>query len=580
VGNRSVSRHVLTRPPVSATRLRVAALGLGIALLALAVFWPVRHFEFVNYDDLEFIVENPHVASGITTSNVAWAFAHPYTATGGPVTWISHMLDVESFGLDAGAHHVTNLVLHLCNVLLLLAVLTRMTGAIGRSACVAALFAVHPLHVESVAWVSERKDVLSTLFWLLTMWAYVSYARRPTWRHYAAVLIFFTLGLLSKPMVATLPFVLLLLDLWPLDRWRPGTGFWHQARTLTLEKLPLFVLATGSLVLTFAAQREIDAVAGFQNLPLAVRLSNAALSYVGYIGKMIWPRGLVAFYPYHESLSSTVVAGCSAGLAAMTVAAVVAWRRAPYVTVGWLWYVGTLAPVIGIVQVGGHAMADRFTYVPLVGMFILIAWGGAALLARAGLPRASLMASAALVVAGCAVVARGQALHWRSGVALWQHATLVSPDNARAHANLGVALARNGQRGAAIVEYEEALRLDPRSAETHNNLALVFVDEHQPESALAQYVEAVRLKPDYANARTNLANLLDDQGRTAEALDHYREAIRVEPSHVLARMNFAIALAKGGQVGEAIAQLEAVLLLEPGNRDAQRMLEALRRPTS
>jgi protein O-mannosyl-transferase len=559
----------------------LAAAGLGIALLALAVFWPVRQFEFVNYDDLEFVVENPHVASGLSTSNVVWAFAHPYTATGGPLTWISHMLDVESFGMDAGAHHVTSLVLHLCNSLLLLAVLARMTGSTGRSACVAALFAVHPLHVESVAWVSERKDVLSTLFWLLTMWAYVSYARKPGWRRYALVLTFFTLGLLSKPMVATLPFVLLLLDLWPPNRLPAGKDFWHQAGRLTLEKLPLFVLAAASIALTLVAQREIDAVAAFENLPLSIRLSNAASSYVAYIGKMIWPQGLAAFYPYHEPpLSIAAVAACAAGLVAMTVAAVVAVRRAPYVTVGWLWYVGTLVPVIGIVQVGGHAMADRFTYIPLVGLFILIAWGGAALLTRAGLPRAGVVAPAALAVAACAVVARGQVLHWSNAVALWQQATLVSRDNARAHANLGVALARDGRRDAAIVEYQEALRLDPRSAETHNNLALALADERQAENALAHYLEAVRLKPDYPNAHTNLGNLLDDRGRTAEAIGHYREAIRLAPDHALARMNLAVALAKQGQLAEAIAQLEAVLRLEPGNQDAKKMLGAIRGPTS
>jgi protein O-mannosyl-transferase len=369
--------------------------------------------------------------------------------------------------------------------------------------------------------------------------------------------------------------------LWPLDRLRADKGFWPQAFALTLEKLPLFVLAAASIALTLAAQREINAVAPFEHLPLAIRLSNAASSYVAYIGKMIWPHGLAAFYPYREPpLPIAAVAACTAGLAAMTVGAVVAVRRAPYVTVGWLWYVGTLVPVIGIVQVGGHAMADRFTYVPLVGLFILIAWGGAALLTRAGLPRAGVMASAALVVVACALVARGQVLHWRNGVALWQHATLVSWDNARAHANLGVALARDGRRDVAIAEYEEALRLDPRSAETHNNLALAFAGEHQPENALAHYLEAVRLKPDYPNAHTNLANLLDDGGRTVEAIGHYREAIRLEPDHTLARMNLAIALAKRGELAEAIAQLEAVLLLEPGNQDAKKMLDAIRGPTS
>ena len=559
------------------TRIAVA---LAIALLSLTVFWPVTTFEFVNYDDLEFVAENPHVATGLNAENVEWAFANPYTATGGPLTWISHMLDVEMFGMDAGKHHATSLVLHLCNTVLLLALLWRMTGAFGPSAVAAILFAIHPLHVESVAWVSERKDVLSTLFWLLTIRAYVSYVKRPAWRRYAAMVACFTLGLLSKPMVATLPFALLLLDVWPLARWRLDDGFWDSARSLALEKLPLFALGAVSMGLTLSAQQHIGAVAAFETLPLHIRLSNAAVSYLAYLGNAIWPAGLVPFYPYRESVAAGIVAASVAGLVALTAAAIVVVRRAPYVTVGWLWYVGTLVPVIGIVQIGGHAMADRFTYIPLIGIFILVAWAGAAIAARVRLPAAAVACTAALSVVAFGIGARAQVLHWKNGVTLWQHTTQVSPGNARAHANLGVALAREGQRGAAIAEYQEALRLDPRSAETHNNLALLLVDEQQPEKALEHYAEAVRLKPDYPNAHTNLANLLDDRGRTAEAIAHYREAIRLDASHVLARMNLAIALAKNGQFGEAIAQLEAVLQLEPGNQDAQRMLDALRRPTS
>jgi hypothetical protein len=288
VGNRQVSRPVLTRPPARDSRTLIAA-GLAITLIALAVFWPVSSFKFVNYDDFEFVAENPHVSTGLGRTNIVWAFANAYAGTGGPLTWISHMLDVEMFGMDAGWHHVTSLVIHLCNSLLMLAVLSRMTGTVWRSAVVAVLFAIHPLHVESVAWVAERKDVLSTLFWLLTMWAYVSYVKRPEWRRYGAVVGWFALGLLSKPMVATLPFVLLLLDVWPLDRWKPGAGFWQEARPMAFEKLPLFALAAASMVFTMAAQQQIGAVAALEELPLPIRLSNAAVSYVAYIGKTFWP---------------------------------------------------------------------------------------------------------------------------------------------------------------------------------------------------------------------------------------------------------------------------------------------------
>lgn len=575
MGNRSIPRHVLRHRPRDTRALTAAC--LGVVLVTLIVFWPVSLFDFVNYDDLEFIVENPHVSTGLRTDNVTWAFANAYTATGGPLTWLSHMADVEAFGMDAGRQHVVSLVFHLCNALVLLMVLWRMTGAVWRSACVSVLFAVHPLHVESVAWVAERKDVLSTLFWLLTMSAYVAYARRPGPRRYAAVLVLFLLGLLSKPMVATLPFVLLLIDVWPLERLSPGDGFWRHARRLTLEKLPLMLLAAVCLALTIAAQHQIGAVAAFEELPLRIRLSNAAVSYLAYIGKMIWPQGLAAFYPYRSSLPAPLVFGCAAAIGGLSVAAIAAVGRAPYLTVGWLWYIGTLVPVIGIVQLGGHAMADRFTYIPLMGVFILLSWGVPALLARIGLSTASAVVVPAVAVVAYAVAARGQVMHWQNGTSLWEHAIRVTPDNARAHANLGVSLAGEGRRASAITEYQEALRLEPRMAETHNNLALVLVDVGASEDALAHYREAVRLKPDYPNAHTNLANLLDEKGWTDEAIQHYGEAIRLKPNHVLARVNLAIALAKVGRVAEAIGQLEEALRADPSNGPARKMIEDMRR---
>src|SRR5580765_6765130 len=433
------------------TRIAVA---LAIALLSLTVFWPVTTFDFVNYDDLEFVAENPHVATGLNAENVEWAFANPYSATGGPLTWISHMLDVEMFGMDAGKHHATSLVLHLCNTVLLLALLWRMTGAFGPSAVAAVLFAIHPLHVESVAWVSERKDVLSTLFWLLTIRAYVSYVKRPAWPRYAAVVACFTLGLLSKPMVATLPFVLLLLDVWPLERINVRDIFRRRttaARSpgvtrLVLEKVPLFVLSAISIGLTFEAQRQLGAIAAIDSLPIGSRVSNAIVSYVTYIGQAFWPVDLAAFYPHPLVIPLAQTAGAALALAVITVFAMTAARDAPYVTVGWFWYVGTLVPVIGIVQLGSHAMADRFTYIPLVGLFVIAAWGGASLLQRAGASRATLTIAAVALVAACVVVSRAQVHHWENGVALWEHATQVTRNNARAHANLGVALARLGQR--------------------------------------------------------------------------------------------------------------------------------------
>jgi protein O-mannosyl-transferase len=542
-------------------------------------------FDFVNYDDLEFVVENSHVSTGISATNLRWAFTNAYAGTGGPLTWISHMVDARLFDLDAGAHHRTSLVLHACNALLLLAVLWTMTHKTGRSAWVAALFAVHPLHVESVAWVAERKDVLSTTFWFLTVWAYVIYVRRPCVWRYTTMATFFALGLLSKPMVATLPFVLVLLDVWPLERinvrevYRRGT---KPARDpsiprLVLEKTPLFVLSAISIALTFEAQRKIGAIAAIESLPIGSRVSNAIVSYVAYIGKMFWPIDLAAFYPHPLSIPPVRLVGAALLLGVLTVCAIVAARDKPYVTVGWFWYVGTLVPVIGIVQLGSHAMADRFTYIPLVGLFIVVAWGGTSLLQRAGSSWATVTIAAVAVVVAFAVISRAQVHYWQNGVTLWERATQVTRNNARAHANLGVALAREGQRARAIAEYRDALRIEPGYAEAHNNLALVLTAEGRAEEALAQYQDAVRLKPDYANAHTNLANLLDERGRADEAIAHYREAIRLDSSHVLARVNLAVTLARAGRIDEAIGELEAALRLDPANDAARKMLEEMKR---
>lgn len=542
--------------------------------MTVGVFAPVRDFDFVTYDDLEFVAENPHVTTGLTAGNVRWAFADAYAGAGGPLTWISHMLDVEMFGISPGAHHVTNLVIHVCNAVLLLIVLHALTGSVGRSAFVAALFAVHPLHVESVAWIAERKDVLSTMFWLLAVWAYVAYVRQRRASRYALVALCLTLGLLSKPMVATLPLLLLLLDLWPLERITAATGSWREVRWLILEKIPLAVLSIVAVTLAFVAQRRIGAVAGFERLPLSVRLGNAAVSVVSYIGACFWPARLAAFYPYRE-LGGGLVAGSVIALVALTAVGILLVRRAPYVTVSWLWFVTTLVPVIGIVQVGGHAMADRFTYVPLVGLFILLAWGGAAVLEGAGLRPSQRAAVALPILLACGIVARAQAMNWRNGVALWEHAIEVAPDNARAHANLGVSIAREGHAGQAIDHYREALRLQPGDAYTHNNLALALVEQGKGAEALAHYQEAVRLAPEYANAHNNLANLLADQDRYGEALEHHREAIRLEPDAALNRVNLAITLGHMGRPGEAIPLMLDAIRANPDQAEWHYVVAAL-----
>jgi protein O-mannosyl-transferase len=519
----------------------------------------------VHYDDFEFVVENRHVATGLTLENVRWAFENPYSATGGPITWLSHMVDVEIVGLDPGGHHVTSVVIHTLTAVLLLMVLHAATGSVYRSATVAALFAVHPLHVESVAWIAERKDVLSGLFWFATIGAYVGYVRRPgAWR-YGAVVGLFVLGLLSKPMVVTLPFVLLLMDIWPLGRLPPERASAAAVGRLVFEKLPLLALGAVAIGLTLDAQRQIGAVSTLNAVALSDRLANAAIAYVAYLGKTAWPAGLIPYYPLPTSINWLAAGAAGAVFVALTAASVAAFRRAPYVAVGWLWYVGTLVPVIGLVQVGGHAMADRFTYLPLIGVFIALAWGALAILRRAEVPDRVTAAGALILVVALAVVARAQTSHWRDGVALWQHTVRVDPSNARAYSNLGAALAERNRLPEAIRAYEESIRLEPPFPQTLHNLGLALESAGRREAAAHRYAEALRVDPDYFQPRMQLAGLLAEAGRTDEAMQHYREAVRRHPNEPLARVNLAVGLGLSGRPSEALPHILEAIRLEPGS---------------
>jgi tetratricopeptide (TPR) repeat protein len=541
---------------------------LGLAAATVIVYAPVRQHEFLNFDDTQYVSENPAVAGGLTGPGVSWAFTTRHAGNWHPLTWLSHMLDVELWGLNAGPHHVTSVLLHLASTLLLFRLLHRMTGALLRSAFVAALFALHPLHVESVAWVAERKDVLSTLFFMLTLWGYVAYARRPRWSRYAAVLALFALGLMAKPMLVTLPFVLLLLDFWPLARAAP-LGAWRQ---LVLEKLPLLALAIASSAMTFLTQQQAGAVKALDVLPFGRRVANAVVAYVAYIGQMLWPVGLVPLYPYPASRPAWQVAGAVLVLTAISVAAIRAARRHPYLPVGWLWYVGTLVPVIGLVQVGSQPMADRYTYVPLIGLFIIAAWGVSVLLHRTPRRSLALGAGAALVVVGCVIAARRQLTHWRDSVALWEHAVEATPASHRAHNNLGHALAKRGRFAEAVPHYVEALRLKPDYAEAHNNLGYALADQDRVREAIAHYSEALRVLPDYAEAHNNLGVALAGEGNTEEAVEHLSEAVRIEPGRAEAHNNLGAVLAGQGRLEDAIRHLRAAVELKPGYADARRNL--------
>ena len=546
-----------------------------LSIITVAVFWQVGSHEFISFDDNDYVTENRHVQDGITLKGIVWAFAEPHAHNWHPLTWLSHMLDCQLFGLKPGRHHLVNLFFHIANTLLLFLILRRMTNAIWQSAFVAGLFALHPLHVESVAWVAERKDVLSTLFWMLTMGAYVYYVERPGYKRYLFILAFFLLGLMSKPMLVTLPFVLLLLDYWPLkrlnlvksgarivvatpqpasrakkkkkSRQQPGKdtvqskstvesrALWPEIRPLLKEKIPFFIVTILFCFVTFYAQHRV--VKPMELYPLGCRIANALISYVSYIGKMLWPVKLSIFYPYvgFALLSWQTV---SAMLILMVIAylTIRAARRFPYLIVGWLWYLGTLIPVIGLVQVGLQSMADRYTYVPLIGVFIMIAWGVPELLNRWRYGRFAIASAAVGILLALIVLTYVQIGFWRNNIILYEHAIKVTSENAWAQNNLGYALSLQGKTREAIAHFQKAISIN-NPADAHYNLGIMLASQGKLDEAIYQFRESIRISPDYAKAHNNLGSALLNQGRLDEAVASYREALRLNPDYTIAQEN-------------------------------------------
>ena len=536
---------------------------VAVVLVTLLVYCPSFDYPFVNYDDQDYVYQNPRVLSGLTTDSVCWAFTTFECGNWHPLTWLSLQLDCTLYGgAKSGGFHLTNVLLHTANTLLLFLILGRLTGMVWRSAVVAALFALHPLHVESVAWVAERKDVLSTLFWMLTLGAYLFYLKRPGLRRYLLVMLALALGLLAKPMLVTLPCVLLLLDHWPLRRWRSAASF----RPLVQEKLPLFALVLASCVVTVWAQLHSQAVAPFEALPMTTRLSNALLAYTGYLGKMLWPLYLAAYYPHSGpavSVAQTLAAGLL--LAVLTVLVLGPGRRWPYLAVGWLWYLGTLVPVIGLVQVGGQAMADRYTYVPLIGLFLLLTWGAADLATGWRLPRPYLVAAAVLVLSACAALTWNQVGCWKSTRHLWEHAAAVTENNAVAHMNLGVCYRAEGRISDAKREFENAVTIAPRLPEPHVNLGNVFGDLGLWARAEGEYRAAIDLAPQFAGPHFSLGNALAQLGRREEAIVEFRRAIDLDPGDPGPHNNLAIQLGYLGRLEEAASEYRAAIELSPAN---------------
>jgi len=554
---------------------------LFLVVATSAAYGDLKNHQFINYDDNVYVTDNPPVQGGLTRTGLVWAFTTLHTGMWIPLTWLSFMVDSQLFGLHPGGYFLTNLLFHLANVLLLFGWLLRTTRAPGRSFLVAALFALHPLHVESVAWATERKDVLSTCFWLLTMWAYVRYAERPRLGRYALILVCFSLGLMAKPMLVTLPFVLLLLDYWPLGRLsfngpaaaaaspKPDPGV--TLKRLLWEKSPLLAIAALSSVVTFYAQKQ--GMFPLQVLPIPDRLANALVAYVGYLGQMFWPARLAVLYPlpgHHLPIWQAPAAGLA--LAVLSLLALRQARRHPYLLVGWLWFLGTLLPVIGLVQVGAQAMADRYTYVPCIGLFIVVVWGMADLAARWRAPRFLLPVGAAVVLSALMICTWVQVGYWRDSISLYEHTLQVTRGNPIIRNNLGIALAEQGKTDQAIAHYDEALRLKPDYAEAHNNLGIALDAQGETDQAIAQYGEALRLKPDYADAHNSLGLALAAQGKMDQAIAHYDEALRLKPDYAEAHNNLGIALEAQGKLDQAIAQYDEALRLKPGYADAHNNL--------
>jgi Flp pilus assembly protein TadD len=557
------------------------AIWISLALIALSLFIyaPVQHHDFVAWDDPEYFAENPMVTAGLTWSGFQWAMTTGHMGNWNPLTWLSYMLSAGLFGLSAGPELLINAVLHAFNSMLLFVLLHAMTRAVWKSAFVAALFAVHPLHVESVAWVSERKDVLSTFLEFLTLWAYLWYTRRPGAVRYLTVAVAFTAALMAKPMVVTLPLLMLLLDYWPLGRLAvqkagPSGAGRNSLRQKIVEKLPLLGVAFLVGIVTVVAQQKSGAVAGLTKSTMGFRIANALVAYVAYIGKMFWPAGLSALYPLHP-LPPFLVAG-SAIVLVVTSTAALRWGHAyPWIPVGWLWYFITLLPVIGIVQVGSQAMADRYTYVPLVGLSVILAWGASELTAGLSSRKSLLAAAAAVVILGCTIAAHAQVGYWQDSLALWTHAVEVDPLSDTSQRLLADALAKNGRYQEALPHYEEALRIEPGNAEAHTGLGYAYAGEGKPEDAIRQYREALRLKPDQVDAHNDLALALAGEGKFEEAIRHYNEVLRLKPHASGTHSNLGVSLFRVGRSSEAEAQLNEALRLQPGNADAHNNLGIL-----
>jgi tetratricopeptide (TPR) repeat protein len=505
---------------------------LSLAALTWIVFGQTLWHDFINYDDPRYVYENAKITGGLSISGISWAFTHIHSLNWHPLTTISHMLDCQLYGLKAGWHHFTNVLLHTLAAMLLFLALQRMTGTVWQSAFVAAVFAIHPLRVESVAWVAERKDVLSGVFFMLTLLAYAHYVRVPRVRGYLDVLLLFACGLMSKPMLVTLPFVLLLLDYWPLDRIKGQ--LWKRVA----EKIPLMVLSAVSSVITFLVQK--GAVGQTEELPIFERINNAVVSYVLYIWQMLWPMNLAVFYPHPENrLPLWEIVCCLLVLMCITVAAIALRMRRPYLFTGWLWYLGMLVPVIGLVQVGWQGRADRYTYLPQIGLYIAATWTVVDLTVLYRYRRATLSTAAILVIVALSSCTWVQNSYWRDSETLFRHALAVTTNNDVAENNLGIVFLGQGKLDEAISLLQSAVDLRPDNSPAHENLAKALLQKGQVADALVHYRKLLDLQPDNMEIHNIVGTVLVQQGRVQEGAEEWQKVLLVEPDNGNAMSNLA-----------------------------------------
>ncbi len=576
----------------------------ALAITTFAVYFPVRNYEFLHYDDDVYVTNNKEVQSGLSWHGVEWAFTTGHGANWHPLTWLSLMLDCKLFGVKSGPMHIVNVLFHIANSILLFVVLARMTKGVWQSAFIAGLFALHPLHVESVAWVAERKDMLSTLFWLLTMLAYVRYVERPSAGRYIAVPVLFAIGLLAKPMLVTLPFVLLLLDYWPLERIGGQKTEDRRQRAslkwLIIEKTPLIVLSAASSIVTFIVQQQGGAVVASNRLLFDERIFNAIVSYPAYLGKMLWPVHLAVLYPHPiNRIPAAEALICAVILILITVLCVYYVRRHKYLFVGWLWYLGTLVPVIGIVQVGSQAMADRYTYVPLIGIFIIITFGVTELLKEKPFGKIALGILAGVSLSACAVVTTQQLKYWKDSLALFEHtlnviegndiiennyanilvdkgrpgeamkyfsrAINLHPDSPGVRNNYGSALREAGRVDEAIEQFKIAIKIDPNYELAHYNFGLALAAKGDYEGAIQQYQLYAGTAVDLTDIRQGLAAELAKEGKVNDAVNQFQQAMTVKPNSAEVLSNFGYALAQSGKPQEAIEYYNKAIAIEPNN---------------